>query len=103
MRTISLLSLVLIALLTASTSLAVPSGKVLQYQKSPNGTVTFDGTSHQKASLGCKDCHKEGVFPQKKFGGVKITMKEIFSGKRFFAHAKLLPHRRRFSREDFFD
>ena len=55
-------------------ALAVPGGKVLEYKNSPMGTVKFDGEVHKKAGATCKECHTDGMFPEKKMGGVKISV-----------------------------
>ena len=68
-------------LVTAGFALAVPGGKVLEYKNSSMGTVKFDGELHKKAGATCKECHVDGMFPQKKMGSVKITMEQIYAGK----------------------
>lgn len=54
----------------------------LMYQgTSGNDMALFHGDKHLKKGLTCKDCHNEKIFPQKKFGAAKITMKTIAAGK----------------------
>ncbi len=77
-----MLTLAVSMLLVASSfALAVPGGKVLEYKNSPMGTVKFDGELHKKAGATCKECHTDGMFPQKKQGAVKISMEQIYAGK----------------------
>ena len=77
-----LLVLLAAALLVGNgVALAVPGGKVLEYKNSPMGTVKFDGELHKKAGATCKECHTDGMFPEKKMGGVKISMEQIYAGK----------------------
>ena len=66
---------------SSSIVLAVPSKKTLEFNKSPMGTVTFDGTLHKEAGIKCKDCHNKGMFPKMKQGTVAITMNDIYAGK----------------------
>jgi len=75
------LFIVLAALLVcAGTGLAVPAGKVIEFNNSPMGKVVFDGKIHKDAGAICKDCHNDGMFPKMKQGTVKITMEEIYAG-----------------------
>lgn len=60
---------------------AVPANKTLEFNKSPMGTVIFDGTLHKEQGLKCKDCHNKDMFPKMKQGTVEITMNEIYAGK----------------------
>lgn len=76
-----LVALVVVTLLAAAPALAVSSGKVLEFKGGAKGTVKFDGTLHKKAMGNCKDCHVQGIFPEKKLGAVKISMKDIIAGK----------------------
>jgi c(7)-type cytochrome triheme protein len=65
----------------ASSSLAVGTGKILEFSNNPQGSVTMDGTTHANAGLTCADCHNKELFPDMKLGAVKITMKDIQAGK----------------------
>jgi c(7)-type cytochrome triheme protein len=54
----------------------------LIYQgKTANDMALFHGTKHLERGLKCADCHNKDIFPQKKFGAEKITMKSIAAGK----------------------
>jgi c(7)-type cytochrome triheme protein len=73
--------LIVVALfLSAGAALAVSAKKTLEFNKSPMGTVIFDGTLHKEQGNKCKDCHNKGMFPQMKQGSVEITMDEIYAG-----------------------
>ncbi|WP_020677472.1 c(7)-type cytochrome triheme domain-containing protein [Geopsychrobacter electrodiphilus] len=61
-------------------AIAVPSGKTLEFTKSPMGKVTFSGTEHAEAGIKCKECHNPEMFPKMKQGTVKITMSKIYAG-----------------------
>lgn len=67
--------------LGSSAVFAVSTGKTIEFSKSPLGTVTFSGDTHNKSVASCKECHKEGDFPKMKQGAVKITMSDIVAGK----------------------
>jgi c(7)-type cytochrome triheme protein len=73
--------IVTILFLSSSIALAVPGKKTIEFDKSPMGTVTFDGTLHKEAGNKCKDCHNKGMFPKMKQGTVSITMNDIYAGK----------------------
>ncbi len=73
--------IVTVLFVSATIALAVPAKKTLEFNKSPMGTVTFDGTLHKEAGNKCKDCHNQGMFPKMKQGTVSITMDEIYAGK----------------------
>ena len=62
--------IVTILFLSSSVALAVPGKKTLEFDKSPMGTVTFDGTVHKEAGIKCKECHNSEVFPKMKQGTV---------------------------------
>lgn len=76
------LAFLIVTMLFASftVALAVPAEKTLTFDKSPMGTVTFDGKLHKEAGNKCKDCHNNGMFPKMKQGTVNITMEEIYAG-----------------------
>ncbi|BCR06682.1 c-type cytochrome [Desulfuromonas versatilis] len=61
--------------------LAVPPGRVLEFNDSPLGKVVFDGKVHQEAGAKCKECHNDEMFPKMKQGTVKVTMAEIYAGR----------------------
>ena len=67
--------------LGSGAAMAVPAGKTLEFNKSPMGSVKFDGTLHKDAGNKCKDCHNPEMFPKMKQGTVEITMNEIYAGK----------------------
>lgn len=46
-----------------------------------NDMAIFHGEKHLKQGLKCADCHNRDIFPEKKFGAAKITMKTIAQGK----------------------
>ena len=62
-------------------ALAVPSGKVLEFNNSPMGLVKFDGKVHKEQGVKCKECHNKEMFPKMKQGTVHITMEEIYAGR----------------------
>ena len=66
--------------LSSAAALAVPAKKTIKFDKSPMGTVTFDGTVHKEAGAKCKECHNSEMFPKMKLGTVTITMDEIYAG-----------------------
>lgn len=68
-------------LVLAASAFAVPSGKVIEFNKSPMGKVLFDGEKHKTAGATCKECHTDGMFPKMKQGTVKISMEEINAGR----------------------
>lgn len=67
--------------LSSGVVLAVPAEKTLEFDKSPMGTVKFDGTVHKEAGNKCKDCHNKEMFPKMKQGTTEITMEQIYAGK----------------------
>ena len=60
---------------------AVSSGATVEFDRSPMGTVIFDGTVHENGGLHCVNCHNPEVFPTMKKEMVKITMHELKAGK----------------------
>jgi c(7)-type cytochrome triheme protein len=70
-----------ILFVSAGVALAVPSGKVIEFNESPMGMVKFDGKIHKDAGVKCKECHNSEMFPKMKQGTVSITMNEIYAGK----------------------
>ena len=70
-----------LALMAGSSAQAVGPGKILEFADSSAGLVIFDGSTHQAAGLGCKDCHNPDMFPKMKQGTVKITMQDLYDGK----------------------
>lgn len=46
-----------------------------------NDMAIFHAKKHAEKGLVCKDCHNKDIFPAKKFGSAKITMKTIAAGK----------------------
>jgi c(7)-type cytochrome triheme protein len=79
MRTLSVLSVLLFAL--TAVAFAVPAGKTLVFDKSPQGKVIFDGAKHAEAGFKCTDCHNKDIFPKMKKGSTEITMDAIRAGK----------------------
>lgn len=73
--------IVTVLFVSSSVVLAVPAKKTLEFNKSPMGVVTFDGTVHKEAGVKCKECHNKEMFPKMKQGTVTITMNEIYAGK----------------------
>jgi len=71
----------LLTIMTSTTALAIGPGKNLEYDNNPQGLVIFDGLTHKNAGLGCPDCHNPDIFPTKKQGTVKMTMKDLYEGK----------------------
>lgn len=72
---------VTVLFVSSGVALAVPAEKTIEFNKSPMGVVTFDGTLHKEAGNKCKDCHNKGMFPKMKQGTVPITMQDIYDGK----------------------
>jgi len=66
--------------LVSGAALAVPSGKTLEFTKSPMGKVTFSGEEHADAGIKCKECHNAEMFPKMKQGTVEIKMAKIYAG-----------------------
>jgi len=73
--------IVTILFVSSTIALAVPAKKTIEFDKSPMGTVLFDGTLHKEAGNKCKDCHNKEMFPKMKQGTVSITMNDIYAGK----------------------
>ncbi|PLX82999.1 MAG: cytochrome C [Desulfuromonas sp.] len=71
----------LCGVLIAAVAFAAPPGKVLEFNKSPMGTVLFDGQKHKDAGAICKDCHNKDMFPKMKQGTINITMEELYAGR----------------------
>ncbi len=46
-----------------------------------NNMAVFHGDKHLKQGIKCTECHNKEIFPEKKFGAAKITMKSIAAGK----------------------
>ena len=40
-----------------------------------NDMAIFHGKGHLERGIKCAECHNKDVFPEKKFGAVKVTMK----------------------------
>ncbi|GFO54576.1 hypothetical protein GMSM_15830 [Geomonas sp. Red276] len=68
----------LILVLAASSAMAVPAGKSVEWQTS-NGKVVFSGDVHAKKGFKCADCHSK-IFKMKK-GADPIKMSDIYAGK----------------------
>ena len=79
-KQLTTISLVLMVM-TWGTALAIGPGKNLEFNNNPQGTVIFDGLTHQNAGLTCPDCHNPELFPKMKQGTVKITMNDLYAGK----------------------
>lgn len=74
---LSLLGMLMIAVNGHSASM-----RDLLYQgTSGNDMAIFHADKHLKQGLKCTDCHNKDIFPEKKFGAAKITMKSIAAGK----------------------
>ena len=80
MRHLSTL-IVIILLVSAGVAMAVPSGKIIEFNNSPMGLVKFDGKAHKDAGNKCKDCHNTEMFPKMKQGTVAITIEDIYAGR----------------------
>ena len=78
MRFIKFVLTLVIAVAFAGNTLAVSSGKTVEYAGGPNGKVIFDGKSHAEKNLKCSECHTK-IFPMKK--GAAFTMAEMNAGK----------------------
>ena len=76
----SMLFLMLLIFALATAAVAVPPGKTLKFENSPQGVVEFSGTIHKNAGVSCKECHNPEMFPKMKKGTVKITMDQIYAG-----------------------
>ncbi|MBW2451787.1 MAG: cytochrome C [Deltaproteobacteria bacterium] len=72
---------IVISLALAAVALAVPSGKIIEFNNSPMGLVKFDGDLHKEAGGKCKDCHNDAMFPKMKQGSITISMEEIYAGR----------------------
>ncbi len=80
MRKVIFLVIVLSAVIfIASTSMAVPPGKTVEFKDGKMGKVVFDGKKHADAGKKCKACHPKPF--QMKKGTTKFTMKDINAGK----------------------
>lgn len=79
MRTLSISFLLVIFI--SAVAFAVPSGKTLVFDKSPQGVVVFDGAKHAEAGFKCTDCHNKDIFPKMKQGSETITMDAIRAGR----------------------
>jgi c(7)-type cytochrome triheme protein len=79
MRIITTVLTLIIAVMFVGSAMAVPPGKTVEFDKSPNGKVVFDGKVHADKGLKCNDCHTK-IFKMKK-GSDKITMADMNAGK----------------------
>ncbi len=77
----TVMAAVLMVVAMAGAVLSAPPGKVLEFNKSPMGTVYFDGKIHQEAGATCVECHNKEMFPKMKQGTISITMAEIYAGR----------------------
>jgi len=62
-------------------TLAVPTGKTIEFTKSPMGKVIFSGKIHADKGLTCNACHPT-LFSFKK-GTVKIKLADHQEGKKY--------------------
>ena len=70
--------LVAVVMMCGNNALAVPAGKILNWD-TPQGKVTFDGKIHADKGLKCADCHSK-IFKMKR-GAAVIKMDDINAGK----------------------
>ncbi len=78
MKAIAWMMTLVAVLVFAGSALAVPPGKVLDWD-SKAGKVTFDGKAHADKGLKCNDCHTK-IFKMKK-GSSAMTMAALNEGK----------------------
>ncbi|MCM0079991.1 cytochrome c3 family protein [Geomonas sp. Red32] len=78
MKNVAKAAAALILVLAATSALAVPPGKTVEWQ-TPNGKVVFSGDVHAKKGLKCADCHTK-IFKMKK-GADVFKMSDIYAGK----------------------
>lgn len=78
MKFIAMPAVVLAAVVSIGSALAVPPKQKVEYAGGGLGQVVFDGKIHAAKGLQCDSCHTK-IFEMKK--GSKITMAEINAGK----------------------
>ena len=82
MKTVISLGIYFVLILTISLPVFGASMRDLLYQGTTSKDMAlFHGDQHLKKGLTCNDCHNKDIFPVKKFGAAKITMKSIAQGK----------------------
>jgi len=82
MKTRFVIVVLTLACSSAAMSVFAASMKDLLYQgTTANDMALFHGDKHLNRGIKCKDCHNKDIFPEKKFGAAKITMKTIAAGK----------------------
>jgi c(7)-type cytochrome triheme protein len=67
--------------MTAVGGLAASMQDLIYQGTTANDMAIFHGKKHLERGIKCAECHNKDVFPEKKFGSVKITMKTIAQGK----------------------
>ena len=76
MKFAAMLAVVLMAVLSIGSSMAVPVGKAVEYAGGPSGKVIMEGKQH--AGLKCPECHPK-IWQMKKGAGMKMA--EMNAGK----------------------
>ncbi len=71
-------SMLLLLIFSPAAVLAVPSGKVITWEGSGQGTVKFEGDEHAEKGYKCEACHPS-LFQMKK-GSAKMTMDLLNKG-----------------------
>lgn len=79
MRFAAVVALVLTAVLSFGSALAVPPGKNIEFAGGGKGKVVFDGKVHADKGLKCPDCHPK-TFAMKK-GTATMKMADMNEGK----------------------
>lgn len=77
-RTVVAAVCIMVFVVFAGASFAVPPGKSLDWDN-PAGKVTFDGKTHAEKGFKCNDCHT-AIFKMKK-GAAEMKMADINAGK----------------------
>lgn len=78
MKFAAVLAVVLAAVLSFGSAMAVPPGKTVEYAGADQGKVVFDGKVHADKGLKCPDCHTK-IWPMKK--GTAMKMADLNAGK----------------------
>jgi c(7)-type cytochrome triheme protein len=71
----------LLSFVFSGSAIAVPPGETAEFNNSPEGKVTFDGTKHKNAGFKCAVCHAETFEMERK---IKIMKEDHESGKACF-------------------
>ena len=81
MKRLILAGVVAAIMMTAAGGFGATMQDLIYQGATANDMAIFHGKGHLERGIKCAECHNKDVFPEKKFGAVKITMKTIAQGK----------------------